>query len=222
MGKGRKVAENERALRRGEQFNLGDGKDEQQKFEFGFGWNPGCDSPDLDVSVSAFDSNGTPLGICAFFDKTGLAEYGVTTSGDNMTGEGDGDDETIYVDLGKLATLDVSSLVFSISAYSSFFNTFLCITGKRIRLYGPQYGEPMQLGHFNMGLTGCANHVIAGVIHRKKDGTFEFHGLGDSVTKCNSDGPNNTASAIRTELKKAAKEVGAPEPVEPIEMSARA
>mgnify|MGYP001452593051 CR=1 FL=1 len=75
--------------------------------------------------------------------------------------------------------------------------------------------------YFNMGLTGCANHVIAGVIHRKMDGTFEFHGLDDSVTKCFVDS-NNTASAIGVELQKAAKEVGAPEPVEPIEMSARA
>lgn len=213
MGK-KKVAKDERALTKGEKFPLGDGKDDQQKFEFGFGWNPGCDSPDLDVSVSAFDTTGLLIGECAYYDKQGLEEYGVTTSGDNQTGEGDGDDETIKVDLGELQKHDeVASLVFSVSAYSSFLNTFLCITGKKIRLYGPQYGEPMQLGHFNMGSTGCANHVIAGIIHRKRDGNFEFHGLDNAVTKwC-----TNNALGISEELKNAAKE-GA-NPVEPLEMS---
>jgi len=51
---------------------------------------------DLDVSVVFFGSDGC-LDNAVYFDNT--YQYGVSHSGDNLTGEGDGDDEVIQVEL---------------------------------------------------------------------------------------------------------------------------
>ena len=174
---------NERALTSGEQFVLG----KEGVLEFGFGWDEGCDSPDIDVSVTAVDRDGEIIGSCYFGNQSALVDYGITTSGDNQTGAGDGDDETIYVDLTKLSSaVKIRTLYFTLSAYSAFCHSFVCTVGKKIRLYGPYNGDVMQIGHFNLSAWSsatCGQHIVAGALHRTENGEFEFHGVDQSIMK---------------------------------------
>ena len=71
---------------------------------------------DLDASAIFFDASGRVLDTVWFqqlASKDGSAQH----TGDNLTGAGDGDDETILVDLSKVSPA-VSQIVFVISSYS--------------------------------------------------------------------------------------------------------
>src|SRR3546814_7240819 len=58
----------------------------------------GTDSIDLDASCLAFDGAGN-LVETVWFQKLISSDGSIRHSGDNLTGEGDGDDETISIDL---------------------------------------------------------------------------------------------------------------------------
>lgn len=94
----------------------------------GLGWDPvkkgglfgsmfggGDGSIDLDASCMMFDSN-KQLVDTVWFRQLKSKDGSVTHSGDNLTGEGDGDDEKIHVDLNRLPA-NVTALVFVITSF---------------------------------------------------------------------------------------------------------
>ncbi|RCK07709.1 hypothetical protein TH5_01160 [Thalassospira xianhensis MCCC 1A02616] len=76
---------------------------------------PVANSIDLDASVGLFDANKKLLETVYFGRQTG-AGGAVQHGGDNLTGEGEGDDEVIGVDLEKLPA-SVHTLVFTVSSF---------------------------------------------------------------------------------------------------------
>jgi len=100
------------------------------KVFMGCGWDPAqpkktgflgglfggkADSIDLDASVIMFDANKQPLDL-VWFQQLASKDGSIRHSGDNMTGEGDGDDEIIHVDLTALGA-DVKYLVFTVNSF---------------------------------------------------------------------------------------------------------
>lgn len=86
------------------------------KLYVGAGWDMVGTAVDLDL-VAACLSNGkllTQTRLVYFGDKT---EPGVTLGADNTTGAGDGDDESIVLDLSKVEA-DVDSIAIGVAAYS--------------------------------------------------------------------------------------------------------
>lgn len=82
----------------------------------GAGWDMVGAPVDLDL-VAACLSNGkltAQTRLVYFGDKT---EPGVTLSEDNTTGAGDGDDESIVIDLSKLES-DIDSIAIGVAAYA--------------------------------------------------------------------------------------------------------
>jgi stress response protein SCP2 len=84
----------------------------------GLGWEParGGKGIDLDASVIAFDAQRRKVDTCWFMKKEILGGA-IRHSGDNLTGQGDGDDEAIAVDLARLPA-EVMGLVFTINSFS--------------------------------------------------------------------------------------------------------
>jgi tellurium resistance protein TerZ len=76
---------------------------------------PGADI-DLDASAIFFDASGKVLDTI-WFQQLNSKDGSAAHTGDNLTGAGDGDDETIVVDLSKVSSA-VSQIVFVISSYS--------------------------------------------------------------------------------------------------------
>jgi tellurium resistance protein TerZ len=70
----------------------------------------------LDASAVLFDSVGVIKDAC-FYNKMSAANGSVRHSGDNRTGEGDGDDEFIGIDLDALSP-DIKVIMFVITAYT--------------------------------------------------------------------------------------------------------
>lgn len=75
----------------------------------------GGSSIDLDASCVLFDVNKTVVDTVSFrqlFSKDGSIRH----SGDNLTGEGDGDDEIINIDLHRIPA-NVEQIVFTVNSY---------------------------------------------------------------------------------------------------------
>ena len=90
-------------LQKGQRENLN-----APKFTVGLGWDTNSSATggdfDLDASVFLLGENGKLVGdeFFVFYNNKTSPEGAVTHAGDNLTGDGDGDDESILVDLTKI------------------------------------------------------------------------------------------------------------------------
>ena len=104
------------------------------QLHFGLGWDPvkkkgllgglfgGNDSIDLDAGCVLMDSTGKTIDTI-WFRKLKSTCGAVVHSGDNLTGEGDGDDEVIRVNLSRLPA-NVEYLAFTVNSFrgQSFYD----------------------------------------------------------------------------------------------------
>lgn len=80
----------------------------QQKFSIGLGWDTNAfdTGADFDLDASAFivGASGKILSDShfVFYNNTNSPNDSVIHSGDNLTGDGDGDDEVINIDLSRI------------------------------------------------------------------------------------------------------------------------
>lgn len=87
----------------------------------GLGWDPRVTDGaafDLDASVFMLDSSGKVIGDAGFifYNNKTSADGSVVHQGDNTTGEGEGDDEQVKVNLGSLPA-NVDKLVFAVTIH---------------------------------------------------------------------------------------------------------
>jgi len=89
----------------------------------GLGWDPvktrgmfGNRTPDIDLDASvALFADHTLVDVC-YYGQLASKDGSVRHQGDNLTGEGEGDDEVINVDLQRIPP-HVTSLVFIVTSY---------------------------------------------------------------------------------------------------------
>jgi len=92
------------------------------KLRMGLGWDkkPGAgflgSRPDVDLDASAMQFSGGQLFDLAFFNHLETRDGSVVHLGDNLTGRGEGDDEVITIDLGKVWH-SVDAMLFLVSSY---------------------------------------------------------------------------------------------------------
>lgn len=89
------------------------------KVHIGLGWDPRTttgDAFDLDASALLLSADGKVRSSAdfIFYNQPSTPEGSVVHKGDNRSGEGDGDDEAIAVDLSNLPT-DIARIVFVVS-----------------------------------------------------------------------------------------------------------
>lgn len=90
---------------------------EVKKGFLGFGSRTVKIDVDLDASCMLYDRNGTMVDV-VWFRQLKSKDGSIVHTGDNRTGEGDGDDEQIRVDLGAVPA-SVTTLVFVVNCYSA-------------------------------------------------------------------------------------------------------
>lgn len=143
----------------------------------GLGWEPAFRGKDvdLDASVIAYDPQRKKIDYC-YFGKLSILNGAVQHSGDNLTGEGSGDDETITVHLGGLPP-QVTGLVFTVNSFSG--QRFTEVAKAYCRLLDATTGE--ELVRFD--LTGSEPHtgVLMCKLIRQFSGEWEMTALGDYV-----------------------------------------
>ena len=115
-----------------------------------FGFGGGGGDIDLDASCLLFD--GRKLIDQVWFRQLTSADGSIVHSGDNLTGAGDGDDETIHVDLTRLPG-NVTALVFTVNSFRG--DTFDRIENAYCRLLDATTGT--ELARFD--LSGAGSHT---------------------------------------------------------------
>jgi tellurium resistance protein TerZ len=107
-------------------------------------------SIDLDASCLLFDASGT-LVDQVWFRQLRTADGAVQHTGDNLTGAGEGDDESIIVELGRLPA-SVQTLVFVVNSFTG--QNFSQIENAFCRLVDETSGEEVA----RYELTGSGTH----------------------------------------------------------------
>jgi stress response protein SCP2 len=143
----------------------------------GLGWEPafrGADI-DLDASVIAYGPQRNHIDSC-YFGKLTILNGAIKHSGDNLTGEGAGDDEVITVDLGRLSQ-DVTGLVFTVNSFSG--QKFTEVAKAYCRLLDGTTGE--ELVRFDLTHAEPQTGVLMAKLVRQYSGEWDMTALGDFV-----------------------------------------
>jgi stress response protein SCP2 len=136
-----------------------------RRVAMGLGWDParGGRSIDLDASAIVIGARGKKTDSVWFMSKSafrGALEH----SGDNLTGHGDGDDETIQVDLGKLPA-DAQAIVFVVNSFQG--QKFTEVSRAYCRLI--DLDTRAELVRFELTDSKASTGVIMSVLRRAGD-----------------------------------------------------
>ncbi|MCO4694894.1 TerD family protein [Streptomyces sp. RO-S4] len=147
------------------------------RVQMGLGWEPAYRGKDidLDASVIAYGPQRNHLDSC-YFGKLQILGGAIQHSGDNLTGEGGGDDEVITVDLGRLP-MEVSGLVFTVNSFSG--QKFTEVAKAYCRLLDASTGE--ELVRFDLTSAEPQTGVMMAKLIRQFSGEWEMTAIGDFV-----------------------------------------
>jgi stress response protein SCP2 len=141
----------------------------------GLGWDPapGRKRIDLDASAIGFDSSGRKLAIVWF---THLSDFGgaLRHAGDNLTGQGEGDDEQIHVDLARMPA-EVASIVFTITSFGG--QKFTEVARAFCRLVDARTNQ--ELVRYDLSGAEPRSAVLMAMLRRTQSGVWEMRAIGE-------------------------------------------
>ncbi|MFI6149385.1 TerD family protein [Streptomyces sp. NPDC051109] len=145
--------------------------------KMGLGWEPAFRGRDidLDASVIAYGPQRNHIDSC-YFGKLSILGGAIKHSGDNLTGEGAGDDEVIVVDLGRLPA-EATGLVFTVNSFSG--QKFTEVAKAYCRLIDAASGE--ELVRFDLTGAEPQTGVMMAKLIRQFSGEWEMTAIGEFV-----------------------------------------
>jgi stress response protein SCP2 len=145
--------------------------------KMGLGWEPAYRGKDidLDASVIAYDANRNHLDSC-YFGKLSILDGAVKHSGDNLTGEGAGDDEVIVVDLGRVPA-GATGLVFTVNSFTG--QKFTEVAKAYCRLIDAATDE--ELVRFDLTNAEPQTGVMMAKLIKQFSGEWEMTAMGEFV-----------------------------------------
>ena len=171
LEKGQKISLDKEAGSKLTRITMGLGWDAlKSKGIFGFGGS----APDIDLDASCilFDSQGNVTD-SVWFRQLHSRDGSVIHTGDNRTGDGDGDDEQILVDLERVPD-KVKSLVFTVNSFTG--QNFSQIENASCRILNSVNGK--EIACFNLTGLGSHNAQIMAKIYRHGD-EWKMHAIGE-------------------------------------------
>lgn len=149
------------------------------------GWDiaKGCSSYDLDLFAFLLDKKGNllpnPSNVVYFAN---MYVEGIKLHGDNRTGEGDGDDETMTIKLDLLPS-KCKKIVFAISIFNSELKgqSFQEVENAYIRLLNAD-NHNMEICKYNLTKDGGKNRSLIFAELSRVDGEWMFKAVGKYVT----------------------------------------
>jgi tellurium resistance protein TerD len=134
-------------LSKGQKVDLTKGNSADTKYAVGLGWDANASVGakfDLDASAFVLGANGKRLsdGHFVYFNNLQAPDGSVTHTGDNLTGDGDGDDETINLDFTKMDA-NATEVVFVVTIFDAAERkqSFGQVRNAYIRIYNPDTNE---------------------------------------------------------------------------------
>ena len=174
-------------LSKGGNINLSKTAPTMNKVGLGLGWNPrATDGKAFDLDAVAFltgeDGKVRLDGEFIFFNQKVSPCGSVTHNGDNRTGDGDGDDETISVDLSKVPQ-EVAKIVFAVTIHEGQQNgqNFGMVDRAYIRVIN-QDANAEELARFDLSEDGSTEvAMIFGELYRHS-GEWKFKAVGQGFS----------------------------------------
>jgi stress response protein SCP2 len=145
--------------------------------KMGLGWEPAFRGKDidLDASVIAYGPQRNHIDSC-YFGKLTILNGAIKHSGDNLTGEGGGDDEVIVVDLGRIPQ-EVTGLVFTVNSFSG--QKFSEVSKAYCRLVDAATDQ--ELVRFDLTNAEPQTGVMMAKLIRQFSGEWEMTAMGEFV-----------------------------------------
>jgi len=188
-------------LQKGQKVDLTKGNPGLSKIMVGLGWDPvqqkggglfgslfggggSGGNVDCDASVLLLDENGKVKGNSdvIYFGNLKSKDGSVQHSGDNLTGDGAGDDEQVFVELGKVPS-SVHKLVFVVNIYDAIKRKqhFGMIQNAFIRIVNPSSNETLL--HYNLtdNYTGMTSLIVGEIYRHGQEWKFGAIGSGTSA-----------------------------------------
>ena len=169
-----------------------------RRVAMGLGWDPavGGRSIDLDASAIAIDRRGRKADSVWFMSKSAF-QGAIEHSGDNLTGHGAGDDETITVSLAALPE-DVTAIVFVVNSFQG--QKFTEVRSAYCRLIDLDTGA--ELVRFDLTDSKPHTGVVMSVLRRsgpawEMTAIGEFHDGKTARAMYSRPRPSSAASATR-------------------------
>lgn len=153
---------------------MGLGWDAKKKGGF-FGFGAKDQSIDLDASCILFDEGRQPLD-AVWFRQLQSQDGSIHHTGDNRTGDGDGDDEQIVVDLGRVPA-GVKSLVFVVNSFTG--QNFSQIENAFCRVVNAANGK--ELARYNLSCNGAHTAMVMAKVYRHS-GEWKMHAIGENTS----------------------------------------
>merc|ERR1711879_561733 len=139
----------------------------------GLGWDVDEGECDLDVSAVLMDGDGKDVE-AVFFGRLESEHHGIQHTGDNLTGEGEGDDEQIIVNLDQVGS-SIQQVFFVVNIYTPH-RTFAQVAEPFCRVVDNSTGA--ELCRYALRDAGSESGLIIARIAREAGGRWGFHALG--------------------------------------------
>jgi tellurium resistance protein TerZ len=133
----------------------------------------GSGSIDLDASCVLFDEQNKVVDT-VWFRQLKSRDGSVVHTGDNLTGEGEGDDEQIIVDLDKVPA-SVKSLVFTVNSFTG--QTFDAVENAFCRLV--DNSNKKEIARYTLSSQGPHSAQIMAKLYRH-GGEWKMHAIGEN------------------------------------------
>ncbi|MBD1939952.1 VWA domain-containing protein [Microcoleus sp. FACHB-68] len=169
-------------LSKGGRFNLSQEVPQLKKVSIGLGWQVSQNGESYDVDASVFmlgaDGKVPDERYFVFYNNLQSLDGSLRHSGDNRTGEGNGDDETIYVDLQKINPI-IQEIVFVVTIHEGQEKNqnFSQIRNAFIKIYNPE--TKRSLARYNLREAFSQETALEFGRLYKKDDDWRFQAVGE-------------------------------------------
>ncbi|TAL38949.1 MAG: TerD family protein [Methylovulum sp.] len=133
----------------------------------------GGESIDLDASCVIFDEANKVLDT-VWFKQLKSRDGSIVHTGDNRTGDGDGDDEQIIVDLDKVPA-NVKALVFTVNSFTG--QTFDAVENAYCRMLDSS--NKNEIARYTLSAQGSHSAQIMAKVYRH-NGEWKMHAIGEN------------------------------------------
>jgi len=170
-------------LSKGGRVNLSKEAPGLNKMVVGLGWDANASDTggdfDLDASVFLTGANAktTSEKNFVYYNNLNSADGSVTHTGDNLTGEGDDDDEQVIVELSKVAE-DIQELIFVVTIHDADVRkqNFGQVSNAYIRIVDESNGSEILKYELDEDYS-TETAIEFGKLYRK-DGSWRFQAVG--------------------------------------------
>ena len=152
-----------------------------KKLVIGAGWDVSRAASDIDLDIIALacGANDKVSNVANVIFFNNMTAPGIKLNGDNRTGEGEGDDETIDVDLSAVAP-DVHSIVFAVAIYDAVNRrqTFGMVNNSYVRILDKENNDK-ELCHFILKDDYSADTAVVFAKLVRNGSEWDFVTIGD-------------------------------------------